>query len=663
MSFIVRQVSRTADGREIVRPTRVESAEISVGRRSENAVHLADLAVEPRHAIIRQPEPGRVEVESVSGLGFGFNGRSVMRATIAPAGAGAELRFGSHVLRLGEEGGAIIVTVQRVEALSDSSEAKDQQTVFTLRGLLPGKRVSAYVFIALILAAFLAWPIYTYASSRGEKIRPEGFHADKSWETGRLSTAHAALENDCQACHTEAFVAVRDTACIACHTDSHQDKADGLRRAALTGPGQPGPAAYAHAAAEKLAVARGEAALGGRIKSFFKRSFNVPEGRCVECHTEHEGAGPMPATRQAFCADCHDGLGERLRSAGFASGVGNASDFGVKHPPFRPVILAGYDSAHPVPFAKRDVRMGGDPLLGWRMRRAVLDRPLQMENGLKFTHAQHLSKMNGVAEMWRQVAPGQGTGMDCADCHKADPSGTRYLPVRMETSCQSCHSLGVQTIGGTVRQLPHGQPEQVIADIRAFYGSSGGYRPTGLPVARYTRQRPGEVNAKRRSADLARWSALMPGRGDALVRATFAPGGVCGECHRVSTDGPQGVRIAPAAQPTRYLRNGWFDHRPHGNLAVRTAQSSGTWDCRDCHAADKSNSASDLLLPTLATCQACHVGEKGATKARLVRSGTPSGCAMCHDYHSDEGAPWVLKRGGRKGASAGQVAMLPVRRR
>jgi pSer/pThr/pTyr-binding forkhead associated (FHA) protein len=658
MSFIIRQISRTADGREIVRPTTVLGIELTVGRLTDNDVHLPDLAVEPRHAVIREEAPGQVVIESISGLGFGLDGRTVMRAD-ARAATGAELRFGSHLLRIGAEDGAVTVTVERVAALSDASEAKDQQTVFTLRGLMPGKRISAYAFIALVLAAFLAWPVYTYATYRGEKIRPEGFHADTSWSSGKLSKAHAELANDCQACHTDAFVAVRDTACVACHTGSHGGEAAGLQRVALTGPGKPGPAAYNHAPLDKMLASRGESGIGGQIKSFFKTTFNVPEGRCVDCHTEHEGAGSMPATQQAFCSDCHSGLQDRLRAAGFKSGVGDASDFGLKHPQFRPVVLAGYTGA--VPFEQRDARAGGNPLLGWKTQRAVLDRPLKMDGGLKFTHAQHISTSNGVAQMWRQVSPGRGAGMDCQACHKTDPSGTRYQPVRMETACQACHSLGVQTVGGTVRQLPHGQPTQVIADIRAFYGSGGGFRPAGLPVARYTRARPGDANAERRSADLARAAARMPAQASAMVRATFAPGGVCGECHAVSFTGGDNVRIAPVAQPVRFLHKGWFDHRSHENLAVRGPNGSRTWGCKDCHAADKSNDARDLLLPALANCQSCHTGENGATNVRLVRSGTPSGCAMCHDYHADQGAPWVLRGKGRKAAPANQTAMLEVR--
>jgi predicted CXXCH cytochrome family protein len=662
MSFKIITIARTSEGREIPREKLVQENEISVGRLSENDVHLADLAVEPRHAVITEPSPGRIVIDSISGLGFDFDGRTVLHAQIEPASTGAELRFGSHRLKLGTDGGAITITVERVEALSDSSEEKDQQTVFTIRGLMPGKRISAYTFAVLILVAFLAWPIWTYANAYGEKIRPAGFHGDKSWESGPLSKAHADLENDCQACHVDAFVAVRDDACKACHTDTHGREATGLQRVAISGSGQPGPAAYDHAPEKLLAVARaGPQDFGDRIKAFFKRTFNKPEGRCVDCHSEHEGAGPMPATQQAFCADCHNGLQGRLQSAGFKSGIGSATDFGLQHPEFKPLILAGFNAQHRVPLDKRDARAGGNPLLGWNMQRTLMSGPIQMSNGLKFTHGQHLSTANGVAAMWRNVSPGQGRGMDCTDCHKVDPSGTRYLPVRMETACQACHSLGLQTVGGTVRQLPHGQPAQVIADIRAFYGSGGSFRPTGLPVARYTRARPGEVNVERRSADLARAAALLPGKGDALIRATFAPGGVCGECHTVSMGGPQGVRIAPVAQPTRYLQNGWFDHRAHGNLDVRGSDRSRRWGCRDCHKAEKSNQADDLLLPTLATCQACHTGQNGEHKAQLVRSGTASSCAMCHDYHADEGAPWVLKRKGRKMAPTNEVAMLQVR--
>src|SRR3546814_17359197 len=81
------------------------------------------------------------------------------------------------------------------------------------------------------------------------------------------------------------------------------------------------------------------------------------------------------------------------------------------------------------------------------------------------------------------------------------------------------------------------------------------------------------------------------------------------------------------------MHKGWFDHKPHE-----------TEECTSCHLAEKSGAASDLLLPDLASCRECHGGES-------ARAAVPSGCAMCHDYHMDEGAPSMLIRkrvGGRK---------------
>lgn len=57
MTFIVRQISRTADGREIIRPRTFEQAELSIGRNTECDIHLPDLAVTLSHAVIRQIGP------------------------------------------------------------------------------------------------------------------------------------------------------------------------------------------------------------------------------------------------------------------------------------------------------------------------------------------------------------------------------------------------------------------------------------------------------------------------------------------------------------------------------------------------------------------------------------------------------------------------------
>ena len=43
------------------------------------------------------------------------------------------------------------------------------------------------------------------------------------------------------------------------------------------------------------------------------------------------------------------------------------------------------------------------------------------------------------------------------------------------------------------------------------------------------------------------------------------------------------------------------------------------------------------MLPDLQSCRACHGGERTSLPV-------PSTCAMCHDYHMDQGVPAELLR-------------------
>ena len=125
MTFIVRSISRTTDGREIVRSTTYNQDRVIIGRDAASEVHLADLAIELHHAEIRALGGNRIEIQSVCGLGFTLDGRRCLRAEI-DAAIGGELLFGGHRLRIGQDSGGILVTVERVEALS---EARDRKSV------------------------------------------------------------------------------------------------------------------------------------------------------------------------------------------------------------------------------------------------------------------------------------------------------------------------------------------------------------------------------------------------------------------------------------------------------------------------------------------------------------------------------------------------------
>ena len=587
MTFLVRQVSYTADHREIVRATSIDRPSLTIGRAAENDISLPDLSVEPQHARIERRDDRRIAVIATGTRGFDVDGRTMHRAEINAA-KGAELGFGGHritVMRDAE--GNVVLTVVRVGAVSDTAGERDEEADYSLKRLLPGKRMTAWLLVIAVLLGFLALPIWSFVQHQRPDHRDiYALKADHAWTSGPLSAAHHALEGNCKACHAEAFVSVRDDSCRACHKTVHD-----------------------HAPPARLASARERPGFGGQILTSIAHAFNKPDaGACVDCHREHQGVGPMPATPQAFCTDCHATLKARLPG----TKLGNAGDFGTAHPQFQPLVTS-------VPGAHAT------------LARVSLDGPATENNGLKFPHKLHLGALGGVARMAQTLGAqygfgqnGSGGGLVCADCHTPTADGTRFLPITMQRNCQMCHSLGFDRIGGTVRTLRHGDVPQVIADISALYRSTTPPAPTELGDG--TRRRPGVYAQGQVYHAYFGALAARPGTADAAITAIFSKGGACYDCHVVTPPGIGGAAtwtVLPVRQPARYMMHGWFDHAAHKTEA-----------CSSCHAAQQSSSAGDLLLPGIKTCRTCHGGEKAAVKV-------PSSCAMCHSYHADGSAPWL----------------------
>ena len=257
-------------------------------------------------------------------------------------------------------------------------------------------------------------------------------------------------------------------------------------------------------------------------------------------------------------------------------------------------------------------------------------------NGLKFPHDLHLQANGGVARMAASFRGRHDFGkrLECANCHRPEADGVRFRPVEMERDCAMCHSLAFESVGGVTRTLRHGQPDQVAADLIAYYRSTPPVRP--LQLGGMARRRPGQYAEGQVYNIYFREAAVRPSRAEDAVRAVFSKGGACYDCHTVIAPASgTGWRVTPVGQTPRFLTKGWFDHDAHRET-----------DCADCHVgAAGSKQASDLLVPGLRQCRDCHVGEKGA-RLVAVRTATESPCAMCHDYHADGGKPWT-PRGAR----------------
>jgi hypothetical protein len=553
----LRTIEITAQGRTIVRDQNVAGDAVTVGRAADNALYLADLSLDPHHATIVSRADGRVTVESTGSLGFSLDGRQTRSAEIAPQ-SGGELGFGAFRVAVSQDSdGAVLLTVSEVPEV----ERIDETTGFALKGKLPGKRMLSWVLGLAVLAAFLAIPIYS-SLERGPKETVKG---DAAWSTGPLSLAHHQLEGKCESCHVKPFVAVRDETCLTCHKDVHD-----------------------HAAADRLAAARGLGSISDQLQWQIAHVFGKPgPGACSDCHTEHEGAGRMPPPAQAFCADCHGGLKDRLPD----TALGNAADFGALHPQFRPAIR---------------LTIGSDKLT----RVSLTEHPREA-SGLTFPHDTHLDPRGGVARMAQRL--GTGSGLDCSSCHRPTADGVRFLPIDMERDCESCHSLAYDKVGDTFRHLRHGNVDQMIADLSVA--------PRRAAPIVSGRRRPGEYASG--GSYFARFTA--PSGGVGTFEQALSRDGICGECHTPARSGDR-LAVMPVTQVTRYLEHGWFNHVAHREEK-----------CTSCHAAENSTSASDLLLPDLKSCRTCHLGEDAP------RGKVSSGCAMCHDFHLDALAPRGLK--------------------
>ena len=569
MDFRIRTIDFTSAGREIVREREVSAESLGLGRDAANAVHLPDLAVEQFHVRLSGTSTGMVTLEALGTLGFTLDGRQTTSATLDPA-KGGELGLGSYRIEFGREAaadGRALVVLTVRQVADDDGEGKDRLRQFSLAAALPGKRAMAWAGIVAVLLAFLAIPVWS--SLNRPDVEPDIDRPGTVMMDASWSTG--ALSS--------AHHGLEDQ-CEACHVEPFQAVRD---ETCLTCHED----ITDHAEDERMSRGMPQFAGTEALLWDIAHAFGKPgPGACTDCHTEHEGAGQMEPTRQQFCADCHGTLDARLTD----TALGNARDFGTMHPEFKVAVLAQ-------PGATRAVRV------------SQASNPRD-HNGLTFPHDLHLDRTSGVTQMARRLGrrAGYGDALECADCHTPTADGVRFQPVDMEEDCESCHSLVYDQVGSTFRTLRHGDLDQIEADLAAIG------RITRRPVVT-GRRRPGDFGEG--GIYYNNFSSISP---SALSLTALERDGLCGDCHTAGNpaDGP--FAVMPVTQRSRYMLHGWFDHQAHDQE-----------DCTSCHAAETSDRSSDLLLPDLASCRDCHMGE-GDRAAEV-----PSSCAMCHSYHMPTG--------------------------
>jgi predicted CXXCH cytochrome family protein len=315
---------------------------------------------------------------------------------------------------------------------------------------------------------------------------------------------------------------------------------------------------------------------------------------CRSCHQDHNGPNGMIRTDQRLCADCHGDLA--AKTAG-ASTLPDISDFGTAHPEFRLNLPAWTASGKFMPVA------------------TTWSKGLAEHSGLKFNHAKHLDP-KGLN------TPDGPRTLACADCHRPEPGGAKMQPIQFEGMCHQCHTLGFDTLAPD-REVPHADVAGVIYALDEYYAKralEGGYDDAAAPPGVRQRRRPGQPPASQQEKQAAlAWARQRSGQ---AARTVFT-GKACITCHTVTEPSPEGNgkdwKIAPVRVSGQWYVDAKFTHARHATMA-----------CEDCHAgAAKSDTASDLLIPGIATCRDCHGGTHSARKVQ-------STCIDCHDFHRSD---------------------------
>ena len=320
-------------------------------------------------------------------------------------------------------------------------------------------------------------------------------------------------------------------------------------------------------------------------------------GRCAECHIEHVEPSHLILRDDQGCTDCHADIDN---IAGARSQLRAVSSWSAGHPEFKVSI----------PRLEQAGR--------WLTERISIDSPLaKSSSNLIFPHSVHMNP-NGIE------GPKGPEQLNCGSCHQPDEGEIGMRPVSMEQHCSSCHLLTFDP-DHPDRELPHGEPDELLLMMEEFYARRtliGATLAAGRPA--FDAERPGRSNqldeaARAEALRLAKELAVQSAE-DIFERTT------CAICHDVTRRG-DGITPAWDVAPV-YINQHWmplsqFDHGAHASET-----------CESCHAAETSLVSSDVLMPDIASCQTCHGDER--TDDKLV-----SVCLDCHSFHLDRLDPMV----------------------
>ena len=264
----------------------------------------------------------------------------------------------------------------------------------------------------------------------------------------------------------------------------------------------------------------------------------------------------------------------------------------------------------------------------WTDSRVDYSETAREQSNLKFSHALHMdpAKVNE-----------SGAALECDSCHASNPDNdAHFIPVTMENSCISCHTLGID-IEDDQRQLPHGEPKAVVRALEEYLSYqyvNPNFRQNREQLHVRTRSVPGKPMVKTTfdvnpCEQLDQVFTCVSDEVEELSRQQFELSG-CITCHEVSSDTTKPVSERWEILPVR-LQGDWysehtFDHRAH----LSGEADNDNQYCLACHFATTSEESHDVLVPGMQNCLQCHVqGDDNTVELD---------CLNCHQFHI-EGKP------------------------
>jgi pSer/pThr/pTyr-binding forkhead associated (FHA) protein len=246
VKYLIRFIRTNAAGGVEYSDKIVDAPVVTIGRATDQVIHLKDRRARLQHATIEQQSDG-VHITSNAMSGVSVNGRSRRDTRLVD---GDVVEVGANIMRVidAPDGVDFAITFElSATASSDHFVTDWSEPVSGIGGW--SKRRLSWVLALLVLVFGLVLP---------------GIAFEQYWLAGPVHSVHSSTASECRNCHVTLFQRVPDQACADCHTvDKH--------------------------------VAQSAAKVLGEV-------------RCASCHLEHNEPPQLVNRHQRLCADCHKEL-------------------------------------------------------------------------------------------------------------------------------------------------------------------------------------------------------------------------------------------------------------------------------------------------------------------------------------------------------------------